>query len=185
MNEPLQKYLAYPFLYEEAEDLRCDFEILTDEISSMIGLVRSLVKDEALREDLSAVNELMYHINPSLRTKIAVSREELAWLERKTAALEAEIENKTETKAEIREAGRAGVRFVLPQGSEAACLSHVIRNRCKALVRLLSRHAERAGKIEGLLFDFINLFSGYFFFLALKLNRDAGIEEREFKSRVY
>jgi ATP:cob(I)alamin adenosyltransferase len=171
----MDKYLSYPFLYEDSEDLRCDFEILTDEISSMIGLLRSLVKDEALRDDLSRVNELMYHINPSLRTHTAVRAEELAWLDEKTDALRARAGMKREK----------GARFVLPQGCTAASLSHIIRNRCKALVRLLSRHRQQGHKTDDILFDFINLFSGYFFFLSLTLNRDSGLEEIEFKSRVY
>jgi hypothetical protein len=69
----MSKYLAYCFLYDDAADLRCDFEILTDEISSMIGLLRSLLDDAdraadpELADVLREINELMYHINPSLR----------------------------------------------------------------------------------------------------------------------
>jgi hypothetical protein len=42
----MNKHLAYSFLYEDASDLKCDFEILSDEIASMIGFLRSLVNDE-------------------------------------------------------------------------------------------------------------------------------------------
>ena len=42
-------YEAYPFLCDAGEDLRCDFELLTDEMASRTGLLRSLVKDEALK----------------------------------------------------------------------------------------------------------------------------------------
>jgi ATP:cob(I)alamin adenosyltransferase len=178
----VNKYLAYPFLYEDSGDLRCDFEILSDEISSMIGLLRSLVKDGALRDDLTRANELMYHINPSLRTRPAVTDEELAWLDGKTEALRGEVQKAS---AEKDESSRPGARFVLPQGCTAASLSHVIRNKCKALARLLGRHRQQGHKTEEIIFDFVNLFSGYFFFLALKLNRESGIEEIEFKSRVY
>jgi cob(I)alamin adenosyltransferase len=74
---------------------------------------------------------------------------------------------------------------VLPQGCTAAAYSHVLRNKCKSLVRLLSRYHQQGNEVEGLLFDFCNLYSGYFYFLALKLNRDEGVEEVEFISRVY
>jgi cob(I)alamin adenosyltransferase len=187
----MNKYLSYPFLYEDSEDLRCDFEILTDEISGMIGLLRSLVKDEALRNDLTRVNELMYHINPSLRTRTAVTDEELGWLDGKTRALRVKAQESSMEQGESSPAGGGRpqpentARFVLPQGCTAASLSHLIRSRCKALVRLLSRHRQQGHKTEEILFDFINLFSGYFFFLALRLNRDSGFEEIEFKSRVY
>jgi ATP:cob(I)alamin adenosyltransferase len=177
----MNKYLAYTYLYEDLADLKCDFEILSDEISSMIGLLRSLIKDAPLRENLSKINELMYHINPSLRTKIAVTQEELDWLYQKT------LDIQEAAKESVSGFGKSGSiqKFVLPQGCTAAAYSHVIRNKCKSLVRLLSRYHQQGHKVEDILFDFINLYSGYFYFLALKLNRDEGVEEVEFTSRVY
>jgi ATP:cob(I)alamin adenosyltransferase len=175
-------YLSYSFLYDDPADLRCDFEIVSDEISSMIGLLRSLVEDESLRADLSRLNELMYHINPSLRTKTAVTGEELDWLAGKVAEMQEEI--KVDFDKTVPSRGKAP-RFVVPQGCIAASYSHVIRNKCKSLVRLLYRHRAQGNPVADILFDFINLYSGYFFSLALKLNRDQGVEETEFTSRVY
>ncbi|MDR3174701.1 MAG: ATP--cob(I)alamin adenosyltransferase, partial [Treponema sp.] len=63
--------------------------------------------------------------------------------------------------------------------------SHIIRNKCKSLVRLLYRHRQQGNPAEDLLFDFINLYSGYFYSLSLKLNQDEGVEEIPFTSRVY
>jgi len=168
----MNKYLAYPFLYDESSDLRCDFEILTDEISSMIGLLRSMVEVEDLTEDLSKINEIMYHINPSLRTRVAVTEEELSWLAKKVTDIQEEVNDVFN-------------KFVLPQGCTQASYCHVIRSKCKSLVRLLSRHKEQGNSVDDILFDFVNLYSGYFFVLALKLNKDQGLEETEFTSRVY
>jgi len=179
----MSKYLAYSFLYDDAADLVCDFEIITDEISSMIGLLRSLLdeKDTAagpdLAEDLCKINELMYHINPSLRTKITVSPEELEWLYQKTMSLQKAVENGPPK--------GGGVTFVVPQGCTQAAYSHVIRNRCKAAVRLLSRHKQQGNTVDEILFDFVNLYSGYFYFLSLWFNKNHGVEERAFASRVY
>jgi cob(I)alamin adenosyltransferase len=178
----IQKYLAYSFLYDDPGDQRCDFEIATDEIASMIGLLRSLIKDEGLRADLSRLNELMYHINPSLRTRTAVSEAELDWLYGKVGEIQELIKADFDRAAPSRD---GGPRFVLPQGCTAACYSHIIRNKCKALVRLLYRCREQGNKAEPILFHFINLYSGYFFSLALKLNQDEGVEETPFISRVY
>jgi ATP:cob(I)alamin adenosyltransferase len=178
----MNKYTAYSYLYEEPADLRCDFEIASDEISSMIGLLRSLVADEALREDLSRLNEIMYHINPSLRTQTAVTAKEFAWLDEKTRELQEEIRKIFDSMARSR---GTMPHFVLPQGCTAACYSHIIRNKCKALVRLLYRHIASGNEVDDLILDFINLFSGYFYSLALKLNKDAGVKETEFISRVY
>ena len=176
------KYLSYTFLYDDAADLKCDFEIMTDEVSSMIGLLRSLLDDAdkaaqpELAEDLCRINELMYHINPSLRTHVAVSAAELAWLDQKTRQLQEAVKKNLPM---------GGVTFVVPQGCTQAALSHVLRNRCKALVRLLSRYRQQGNAADEILFDFTNLFSGYFYSLALLFNQIHGEEERSFVSRVY
>jgi ATP:cob(I)alamin adenosyltransferase len=179
----MNKYLAYCYLYEDAADLKCDFEILTDEISSMIGLLRSLLADTdktanpELAENLCKVNELMYHINPSLRTEVMVTEEELEWLFQQTQSLQKKVEG-------VVPAG-SGFRFVLPQGCTQAAYSHVIRNKCKTLVRLLSRYKQQGNEVEEILFDFCNLYSGYFYFLSLWLNKNHDEKERSFVSRVY
>lgn len=163
---------AYPFLSDAPEDLRCDFELLTDEIASHIGLLRAQVKDRTLQAELLRVCELVYHANPTLRTRFTVTPEEVQWLADATERLRVQSE------------GRC-TRFVLPQGCSAACTAHLLRVRCKVLVRLLYRHAHQGHPVEPLLLDFSNLLSGYFFLLALVLNAQAGLEEAEFVSRNY
>ena len=183
----MSKYLSYTFLYDDAADLKCDFEIMTDEISSMIGLLRSLLDaaDRAaapeLADDLRKANELMYHINPSLRTRTAVSAEELEWLYQKTNALQKAAEEGLPHSAPQ----GGGVAFVVPQGCVQAAYSHVIRNRCKALVRLLSRYRQQGNQADEILFDFCNLYSGYFYVLARWFNKIHGEQECPFISRVY
>ncbi|MGL5694110.1 MAG: ATP:cob(I)alamin adenosyltransferase [Peptostreptococcaceae bacterium] len=168
----MSKYLAYPFLYDNSNDLRCDYEILTDEISSLVGLLRAFVKEESLKEELTKINDLVYHMNASLRTKVSVTKEELLWLEDRTNTYQEEIKDRVD-------------KFVVPQGCIAASYSHVIRTKFKALVRLLHRHREQGNAVDEILFDFANLFSGYFFILALKLNKNENVDEVEFVSRNY
>jgi ATP:cob(I)alamin adenosyltransferase len=177
----MSKHLAYTFLYENASDLKCDFEILSDELASMIGLLRSLTDGQDTRDDLARINELMYHINPSLRTRVMVTADELHWLEERAEKLRQE----TRDSLSGFPAKQGKPVFVLPQGCAAAGHSHIIRNKCKALVRLLSRHQQQGNVVDDLLFDFINLFSNYFYYLALKLNKDQGVGETQFVSRVY
>jgi cob(I)alamin adenosyltransferase len=179
----MSKYLAYTFLYDDAGDLKCDFELLTDEIASMIGVLRSLLneKDQAadpdLTDNLSRLNELMYHLNPSLRTQVTVTEEELAWLSEQTLRL----------KRELREGPFQEQKplFVLPQGCTQAAYSHVVRSKCKILVRLLSRYQQQGNQVDEILFDFTNLYAGYFYYLTLWLNKNQGVQERPFISRVY
>lgn len=167
------KYEAYPFLCDDYDDLRCDFEIFTDYISSEIGLLRALVNDEVIRDDLLKVCELVYHINPTLRTKkFTVTDDEVSWLEGKTLSLREEC-------------GERCKKFVVTQGSEAGCHAHLLRVMGKALTRLLYRYNMQGNEVDDKLFDFSNLLSGYFFHLALKINQIDGIDEIEYISRNY
>lgn len=166
------KYEAYPFLSDSSEDLRCDFEIFTDEISSTIGLLGAKIEDEALKDELLKINELVYHINPSLRTFVSVTEEELMWLENCTNRIYSEVKGRCQ-------------KFVLNQGCESACLAHIIRTKFKALVRMLYRHSYSGNDVANILFDFANLLSGYFFNLALMLNEINNVDEVEFVSRNY
>lgn len=163
-------YEAYPFLSDAGDDLRCDFELLTDELASAAGALCAQVEDEALREELLWLCELIYHINPTLRTRLTVTEEE-------TARLRAAVERLQ------RESAVHG--FVLPQGCPAACSAHLLRVRAKCLVRLLYRHMQQGHGVPPRLVDLCNLLSGYFFLLALKLNALAGVEERSYVSRNY
>lgn len=141
------KFEAYPYLCEAADDLRCDFEILTDELTSLTGLLRALVTDEELRQELLWIAELIYHANPSLRTYFSITEEELSRLEASLRRLE-------------KQTSSSG--FVLPVGSTAACVAHILRTKSKALVRLLYRNVHAGQETDNALIDFANLLSGYF-----------------------
>ncbi len=161
---------AYPFLADPPEDLRCDFELLTDELSSLTGLLRSLVGEETLREQLLWVGELIYHLNPTLRTRLTVTEEEVRRLKDLIAALETSAGVKT---------------FVLPQGCPAAGVAHLLRVRAKCLVRLLYRHMYQGHPVPETLVDVCHLLSQYFFLVALRCNAAEGVEEIPFVSRNY
>lgn len=166
------KYEAYPFLSDPSDQYMCDFEIFTDEISAQIGLLRSLVPDKFLQEELLLLCELVYHINPSLRTFVSVTPEELLWLENCTQRLREE----TLTRCD---------KFILNQGCQSACVSHIIRTMFKRLVRMIYRHIYAGNQVPDILLDFANLLSGYFFFLSMKLNDMEQVEEVEFISKNY
>lgn len=163
-------YEAYPFLCDDNDDLRCDFELLTDELASITGLLRAQVTDEPLREELLWLCELIYHINPTLRTHLTVTEAECTRLADAVQRLQAET-------------GSHG--FVLTQGCAAACTAHFLRVRAKCLVRLLYRYGQLGHDIPPLLLDICNLLSGYYFSLALKLNAMTGTEEVSYTSRNY
>lgn len=163
-------YEAYPFLSDDSDDLRCDFELMTDELASATGLLRTQVTDEDLRAELLWLCELIYHINPTLRTHLTVTEAEAARLHDAVERLQAESDVHG---------------FVLPQGCAAACTAHLLRVEGKRLVRLLYRHMQQGHSVPPLLVDICNLLSGYFFLLALKLNALSDTEEITYISRNY
>ena len=118
------------------------------------------------------IDELIYHANPTLRTFCSIRPEEIQRLEERTRAL-------------MEQAAGDVHRFVLPCGCETAALAHVLRVKGKELVRLLYRHIHQGHETPKELMDFANLLSGYFFGLALKLNRAEKVGERDFVSRNY
>ena len=163
-------YEAYPFLSDPADDLRCDYEILTDQMASMMGMLAALAPE--FREDLLAQEALLYQANAGARTFCSLTEAEIADL----AALCARWRAQTE--------GRCR-RFVLPQGSQRASLAHVLRAKSKEAVRMLYRMTEQGVRIDPRLIDALSLLSEFFFRLALKLNALDGVEEIEFESRNY
>ncbi|MDR0433602.1 MAG: ATP--cob(I)alamin adenosyltransferase [Gracilibacteraceae bacterium] len=172
-------YQAYPFLAEPGADLRCDFEIATDEFASEVGLLAALLRRrggddyQALAGELIEVETLVYHANPTLRTFFSVTDAELNWLNDRAAALYEQAGGKQES------------LFQLPAGSEEACRAHILRSKAKALTRLSYRAAESGLAVPAGLYDFLNMLSGYFYRLALRLNRLAGTGEIAYHSRNY
>lgn len=165
-------YEAYPFLADAAEDLRCDFELLTDEMSSLTGLLCAQTDSRERKEELIKIDTLIYHVNPALRTSMTVTGEEIEWLKQRTEELQQEAKETVH-------------RFVLPQGGTRACTAHILRVKAKELVRLIYRFVYQGNEVPSSLLDFCNLLSGYFFGLALLFNREQGMEEIDFVSRNY
>ncbi len=174
-------YEAYPFLCDTKDDLKCDFELLTDELASHTGLLRAKVAKCAeinpdinieICEELCWICEIIYHLNPTLRTQLTVTTEECEQLKKKIDRLQNQAKDRCK-------------KFVLPIGGELACEAHGLRVEAKKLVRLIYRYIEYGNEVPNLLLDIANLLSGYFFSLALVFNLYENVEEVPFISRNY
>ena len=165
------KYEACPYLCETCDDpnnLSCEFGLLIDELASTTGLLRSMLSDETLRKELQFVCKIFYHLSPALREGIAATKDDLEQLEETFLRHKKALD------------GRKPM-IVLPMGCQSASLAHVLRVKCKALVRLIYRHHHLGNDLDSLLVDFANLLSGYFFYLAIALNAQNGVEEIEYE----
>lgn len=167
------EFEQYPFLCDESENLMCDFEIYTDMLCSKISYLRSLVDDQNLREDLIKVAEMVYHLNPTLRTKkLTVTDDEINWFMEQYKTLKEKYKHRCK-------------KFVLPQGCKESCVAHILRSESKALVRMIYRFNYKNELSDNRVYDIANLLSGYFFYLSLKLNEDNNIDEINYTSRNY
>ena len=154
------KYRTCSPLCHKDNDIICQFSILADETAGMAGLLCALVTQEDLREELRFVCGTIYSLTPAFRSGAALSHDEFARLESLTMG--------------HKNAAPRPVGVVLPMGCQSAALAHVLRVKCKGLVRLLCIQGQAE---NSLLFDYANLLSGYFYYLAFKLNALEGVEE--------
>lgn len=150
-----------------------DYEIRTDSLTTRIGAVIPALDKNAqvVIDDLRIIQPLAYHCNGSVRGKLAITEEDLAWLSERYDFYISEVGER------IRE-------FVLPQGCEAAVRLHIARSEAKKSYRALHKVSlER--EVPDLLFDYLGLLANVLFVMAVYVNKVNGIEEIPFISKSY
>lgn len=165
------RYLSYPYLSEESNC--CTHEVLTDRLSSELGLIASkMEKYPREKEIILTICEKVYHVNGSIRGKMGISEEDLNELNDFYSYYEREVQD------EIK-------KFVLPTGSELVCYIHLARCSGKQVVRNM-HSVQREGKhVDKLLFNYMNLVSNFMFILGVYLNKQENYKEIEFISKSY
>lgn len=164
------RYICYPFMRETPSTV--DFEIRTDSLTTRIGEALSLTEDvEKVQRDLRWLQPLAYHLNGSVRGKLAIFPEDLERL--------SEIYDEY-----CNELGELIEQFVLPQGTHAATVLHVCRSEAKKSVRALHKVSlER--EVPDILFDFAQLSANVLFVMAVYTNKAHGCDEIPFISKSY
>lgn len=165
--------VCYPFIYEQS--LKCDFEILTDELCRQIGGIIAYMPDEfpELIKELEILQPMIYHLNGSIRGKCALQEDDLAWLRDCYAR-----------HAKTCSDGISG--FVLPRGSEPVPQLNSASSTAKKAIRLMVRmHAEEAIEIPETLHRFCNVLCNYLFTLTIVINRARKEKEIPFESASY
>lgn len=157
---------AYSFLKESS--LQCDYEILTDEISSLLGYAENECK---YIEELQWLNEYMYHLNGSIRGNCAINQDDFQYLIHLYDSYLSKV-------GELHE-------FVLPTGTKGASILHVIRSKCKAAVRLAYKIDVNEKAVNSLVLDSLNVFSNLMFLMARYENKMMKHKEVIFQSKSY
>ncbi|GAA4898833.1 ATP--cob(I)alamin adenosyltransferase [Ferrimonas pelagia] len=167
---------CYPFIFETGPS--CDFEIQTDELCSLVGnavahLERELAGDPLLVElkgELQRTQELVFHLNGSVRGRLAVFEPDLDWMKQRY--------DHHNAYGEV-----AG--FVLPTGTPAVMALHLCRSGAKKSIRQLVRCEQAGLEIDPILLRLANLLTNYFFCLTVRVKAHLGLEEVPFVSKSY
>ena len=164
--------LCYTFIYEDCPI--CDFEILSDELCCRIGLVLSLELEPQVREILQRLQPNIYHLNGSVRGKLAISESELV-----------ELKQDYHRICEQLEGGFEG--SVLPRGHRVSSELHLCRCQAKKVVRaLVSIEHHQSKKLpDPILFKYANFVANTLYALASYTNHINEVEEVEFVSKSY
>lgn len=152
-----------------------DYEIRTDSLTTRIGAVLpTLVEDDKGRivlEDLQIIQPLAYHVNGSVRGKMAITLDDLNWLSERYDFYVSHVEDVIQ-------------QFLLPQGIESAVRLHICRSEAKKSYRALHKVSEERDVPE-ILFDFLGLLANVFFVMAVYMNKQHAYNEIPFISKSY
>ena len=164
--------LCYPFIYETS--YVCDYEVATDELCSHVGNMLAVLDDrfDEMRSDLCRLHPVIYHLNGSIRGRLAVSEDDMDWLKGRLHAYRERVEHKIDG-------------FVLPRGNHQAMPFHQARSAAKKAIRIMVRIDQEGKPVEPVLHRFCNLLCNFFFVLALCINDANGFKEIPFQSRSY
>ncbi len=164
--------LCYPFIYETSS--LCDFEVATDELCSHIGAIITLLPEKSrdISRDLEQLQPLIYHLNGSIRGRLAIDEADLKWLLARYHNYQQAIAGKIDG-------------FVLPRGPQPSPQLHLARSAAKKAIRLMVRIDKEGIEVPDILHRFCNLLCNFFFVVALCLNQRAGFTEQPFISKSY
>ncbi|WP_108652453.1 ATP:cob(I)alamin adenosyltransferase [Dongshaea marina] len=167
--------LCYPFMKEQGGI--CDFEMLTDELCSGLGMVLARLSElpgdaGEIRGDLDKLQLLIYHLNGSVRGRCGIFEEDLEWLHQRYAYYQ-----------ELTRDCVGG--FVLPRGETLGCTLHLCRCQGKKVVRQLHRLLHDEVQVAPILLRFSHLVTNFLFVLTLRVNMLQGFKEVPFISISY
>lgn len=174
--------LCYPFIYEDS--LLCDYEIVTDELTRMLGWAISelnilITKNphintfKNLEKEFNWLLPLCYHLNGSIRGKLAITEDDHQKLLENYRAIKLLTKNSIDS-------------FVLPGGDSPVGILNQCSSISKKAIRLMVRiHNEEQKLVPDILPKFANLLCNYFFASTILINQETGFKETPFISKSY
>ncbi|MRH78145.1 ATP--cob(I)alamin adenosyltransferase [Spiribacter sp. C176] len=164
--------VCYPFIHEHGP--LTDFEVITDELCGNIGAAVSLTPAEFadIHQDLATLQPLAFHLNGSLRGRMAIEEADIKWA-------------KARLDHYRNEAKGQATGFVLPRGEMPVPFLNLARSGAKKAIRQLVRIEETGQDIPDVLPRLCNVFCNLFFAMILVINQRRGLSEEAFVSKSY
>lgn len=139
-----------------------------DELSSFIGLVRSLSNDKEIDSLLEKIQDDLFAVGSDLATNSSIiSKENVKFLENSMSEMEKELKPLS--------------KFILPTGNQTSALIHV----CRAVCRRAEREVvciSKQEKVNEQIIPYLNRLSDLLFTLARLINKQAKIKEQEWSN---
>ena len=152
-------------------DIRLEAYGTIDELSSHLGLLASLLADEADRQYIYRVQNTLFNVGCHLATD-----QEHTSLSAAARLPEGAVQQMESLIDEITAQLPPAKGFVLPGGSTTAAQAHVCRSVCRRAERCITALASEAS-VDDNISRYINRLSDYLFIMAKKINFNSGIEE--------
>lgn len=148
-----------------------------DELNSYIGLLRDIIKDQAIIAVLLEVQDRLFTIGSHLASDPEKSNMQLPQLfESDVQYLEASIDQMDEELPPMKS-------FVLPGGHVSVSHCHIARCVCRRAERNIAHLAEHE-PVEALINTYMNRLSDYLFVLSRKLAHDLNAIETPWKPKT-
>lgn len=156
--------------------LRVDAYGTTDELNAFIGLLRDGLRDESVRNALSAAQNNLFAVGAHLASDPeknpappGISPDDIEWLEKDMDAMES---------------GLPPLRnFILPGGHPSVSHCHLCRTVCRRAERLVVALQMAEEPVDEIVLKYMNRLSDWFFVLGRKLAADLNAEEVIWKPR--
>lgn len=166
--------VCYPFIHQT--DYLCDFEVVTDEWCTLIGMAYSATEGDAqladLAADLAHLQPLAFHVNGSIRGKLAIEESDVQWVLDRMQYYR-------------RELGELEHSFVLPRGTAPVPQLHQARSSAKKAIRAMVRVEQEGREVPDVLPRICNALCNLFFLMTLVCNLRRGVQEVPFVSKSY
>lgn len=146
------------------DNLRVEINGNIDELNSFLGLARSKINYEDVKQLLEEIQKRLFLVGSEIAGyQKKITSQDIKFIEEKIIFFEKELEPLK--------------KFIIPFGEEA-CLIHICRVKCRTLERLVVKLYKKK-KIEKEILSFLNRLSDLLFILARVINKRKGIKDTE------